>query len=120
MKPTFSTAKILDFCYRIRQAGYQIIYYPHVEVLHYKGASSGLRKESAQIAKPPKETRVRVAKESVRGDEDFLQQILSAAISLVGNGRCAGRYPSSRLVPHPQTPTNLIGHREHSGNRELR
>lgn len=61
----------IDFCYRIRLAGYQIVYYPHVEVLHYKGASSGLRKESAQIAKPPKETRVRVAKESVRAMKIF-------------------------------------------------
>ena len=47
----------IDFCYRIYQAGYQIVYYPHVSVLHYKGASSGLRKESAEIARPPKETR---------------------------------------------------------------
>ncbi|GJM39954.1 MAG: glycosyl transferase [Ardenticatenaceae bacterium] len=61
----------IDFCYRIRLAGYQIMYYPHVEVLHYKGASSGLRKESAQIARPPKETRVRVAKESVRAMKIF-------------------------------------------------
>ncbi|MCA9934859.1 MAG: hypothetical protein KC415_13085, partial [Anaerolineales bacterium] len=32
---------------------------------------SGLRKESAQIANPPKETRIRVAKESVRAMELF-------------------------------------------------
>lgn len=64
----------IDFCYRIQQAGFQIIYYPHVEVLHYKGASSGLRKESATIARPPKETRVRVARESVRAMKIFYQK----------------------------------------------
>jgi hypothetical protein len=67
----------IDFCYRINQAGYQIVYYPHVTVLHYKGASSGLRKESAEIARPPKETRVRVAKESVRAMQVFYQKFYS-------------------------------------------
>jgi len=67
----------IDFCYRIRQAGYRIVYYPHVEVLHYKGASSGLRKESADIARPPKETRVKVAKESVRAMKIFYSKFYS-------------------------------------------
>lgn len=67
----------IDFCYRIHQAGYKIIYFPHAEVIHYKGASSGLRKESAHLAKPPKETRVRVAKESVRAMRIFYQKFYS-------------------------------------------
>jgi GT2 family glycosyltransferase len=67
----------IDICYRIGALGYEIIYYPHVEVLHYKGASSGLRKESAEIAAPPKETRVRVARESVRAMQVFYEKFYS-------------------------------------------
>lgn len=67
----------IDMCYRINEAGYEIIYFPHVEVLHYKGASSGLRKESADIARPPKETRVKVARESVRAMELFYEKFYS-------------------------------------------
>ncbi len=64
----------IDLCYRIHLRGAPIIYYPHVEVLHYKGASSGLRKESADIARPPRETRIRVAKESVRAMKVFYRK----------------------------------------------
>jgi GT2 family glycosyltransferase len=67
----------IDLCFRIGQLGYEIIYYPHVEVLHYKGASSGLRKESAEIAAPPKETRVKVARESVRAMQVFYEKFYS-------------------------------------------
>ncbi len=45
--------------------------------MHYKGASSGLRKESADIARPPKETRVKVARESVRAMQLFYRKFYS-------------------------------------------
>jgi len=31
----------VDLCYRIKQAGWQIYYYPDAQVLHHKGASTG-------------------------------------------------------------------------------
>lgn len=64
----------IDLAYRIHQAGYDIIYYPKVEVIHYKGASSGLRSETAKIARPPKATRVKVAKSSIRAMEIFYKK----------------------------------------------
>lgn len=64
----------IDLSYRIHEAGYDIVYYPKVEVIHYKGASSGLRKETAKIAKPPKETRIKVAQSSVKAMEIFYKK----------------------------------------------
>ena len=46
-------------------------------MVHYKGASSGLRKESADIARPPKATRVKVAEESVRAMRVFYGKFYS-------------------------------------------
>ncbi len=64
----------IDLSYRIHQADYDIVYYPKVEVIHYKGASSGLRKESALIAKNPKANRIKVAKSSVKAMEIFYKK----------------------------------------------
>ncbi len=39
----FMYGEDLDWCYRFRQAGYGIVYYPKVHILHLKGASSKKR-----------------------------------------------------------------------------
>lgn len=36
----FMYGEDIDWCYRIKQAGWQIYYYPKTKIVHYKGASS--------------------------------------------------------------------------------
>ena len=56
----------LDWCFRFRQAGYRIIYTPIAKIIHYKGASSGIKKSSQKLSKATKESKRRVLRESTR------------------------------------------------------
>ena len=40
----------LDFCYRLKQKGWQIMFVPQVKIIHYKGAASGIKKHSQKIS----------------------------------------------------------------------
>ncbi len=64
----------IDLCYQIHQADKKIIHYPKTTVVHYKGASSGLRKEGAKVNLPPREVRVKAAKESIRAMKIFYRK----------------------------------------------
>jgi len=64
----------LDLFYRIKEAGWQVMFYPKALVTHHKGASSGLRRESKAVAQPTRETRIRVAKASVKAMEIFYKK----------------------------------------------
>lgn len=61
----------LDLCYRIKQKGWKIVYYPRVIAIHYKGASSNLRKESRDVANLNRPVRIKVAKASAQAMEIF-------------------------------------------------
>jgi hypothetical protein len=45
----FMYGEDLDWCYRFRQEGYKVVYYPEVKILHHKGASSLNRRAPAMI-----------------------------------------------------------------------
>jgi GT2 family glycosyltransferase len=64
----------LDLFYRIKNAGWKIVFYPQALVTHYKGVSSGLRKESKKITKADRKTRLKVAKASVQAMEIFYKK----------------------------------------------
>lgn len=42
----FMYGEDIDLCFRIKKAGYKVIYFPATEVIHYKGISSGIKEHS--------------------------------------------------------------------------
>ena len=49
----------LDFCYRLKEGGWKIYFVPEYEILHYKGASGGLKKASKHLSTATSDTRKR-------------------------------------------------------------
>lgn len=64
----------LDWCWRFREAGYKIVYTPITKIIHYKGVSSGIKKETQEISKATKESKKRALKESTRAMRLFYQK----------------------------------------------
>lgn len=58
----------VDFCYRVKEAGFKIMYLPQWTCIHFKGSTIGLRKESKDVSKASPETkkRMKVARAEAR------------------------------------------------------
>ncbi len=67
----------VDFCWRVKQAGFKIYYLPQFDCLHYKGVSVGTRKETADITKADAATKKRMKEESTRVMKLFYQKHLA-------------------------------------------
>jgi len=64
----------LDLCWRVKEAGYKVMFYPHVKIIHHKGGSSGIREESQDVSKASKETKKRILPETTRAMRLFYQK----------------------------------------------
>lgn len=61
----------VDLCYRVKQAGWKIMYLPQWRTLHYKGASIGVRTASKDISKASIETKIRTTKNTTEAMKKF-------------------------------------------------
>ena len=52
----------LDFCYRVKQAGYKVVFIPTVAVTHHKGVASGIKKHSRELSRADRETKLRATR----------------------------------------------------------
>ena len=66
----------IDFCYRIKQVGYKIYYYPKVKTIHYKGATHGFNKQG--VAELSDEDRQKLVKATTAAMKIFYQKHYAA------------------------------------------
>ena len=64
----------LDFCYRLKQKGWKIMFVPTTKIFHWKGAASGIKKHSQKVSKASKQTKIKAAKASVQVMRIFFQK----------------------------------------------
>jgi len=64
----------LDFCYRVKQDCWQVFFLPQLEMIHYRGISSGIKKHSQASSKAKKETKLKAAMASVGAMRIFYQK----------------------------------------------
>lgn len=55
----FMYAEDIDLCFRIKKAGFKVVYLPEVQVIHFKGISSGLKKHTQEQTAANLETKKR-------------------------------------------------------------
>ncbi len=68
----------IDFCYRLKQKGYKIMYVPEFETLHYKGTTVGVRKNTSNMTKASLQTKIDMKKASVSAMEIFYRKHYSS------------------------------------------
>ncbi len=79
----------LDYCYRINEAGYKIMYVPAVQITHLGGVSTGIKKSGERWSKASKKQKRAMAKYSVEAMALFYQKHLANKHNLIINALVA-------------------------------
>ncbi len=64
----------LDWCYRFWEKGWKVVFYPHVKIIHHKGASSGMKKSSQEVTTASRESKRRARKASTDAMRIFYEK----------------------------------------------
>ncbi|MEK7581078.1 MAG: glycosyltransferase family 2 protein [Patescibacteria group bacterium] len=64
----------LDLCYRFKMAGEKIFYTPRTKIIHYKGASSGIKSHSKHLSIATLKSKQKTLRESTRAMELFYKK----------------------------------------------
>jgi GT2 family glycosyltransferase len=73
-KDYFWYGEDLDFCYRVKEAGYKVYFVADTEIIHHKGVTSGIKKHSKNNATATKETKLRSAHASIEAMRTFYRK----------------------------------------------
>jgi len=66
----------LDLCYKLHQNNFKLFYYPHCQIVHFQGISSGIKDQSKKLSSASRLTKIKVAKASTQAMRIFYQQNL--------------------------------------------
>lgn len=66
----------LDFCYKLKQNGFKLFFYPFAKVFHYQGISSGIKSHTKKISVNSRANKIRIAKASTEAMEIFYEENL--------------------------------------------
>ena len=70
----FMFGEDLDFCYRLKLNGWQIVFIPWAKVLHFRGVASGIKGHSQGISTASSETRIKSARASTQAMRIFYKK----------------------------------------------
>lgn len=66
----------LDFCYKLKNKGFQLFFNPNFKITHFQGISSGIKNTTKNINQANRSTKIRSAKASTNAMRIFYQENL--------------------------------------------